>query len=85
LRTALEISIDRALDAAVPGPAASTTRAKMLCLRCYTGADTARPANAVWSHLCLGCHYHQYELGPTRDQVLVWRTEVGELVQALAL
>jgi hypothetical protein len=85
LRTALEISIDRTLDAAVPGLAASTTRAKMLCLRCYTGADIARRANAVWSHLCLGCHYHQYELGPTRDQVLVSRTEVGELVQALAL
>lgn len=68
----------------MPGLAGTTTRARMLCLRCYTAAGTARRANAVWSHLCLGCHYHQYEIGPTRDQVRTWRTEVGELVQALA-
>jgi hypothetical protein len=84
LRTALEISIDHVLDAAVPGLAGTTMRAKMLCLRCYTAVETARRANAVWSHLCLGCHYHQYEIGPTHDQVRTWRTEVGELVGALA-
>ncbi|MGW3630989.1 hypothetical protein ACWD7F_12620 [Streptomyces sp. NPDC005122] len=83
LRTALEIAVDRTLDAAVPGLAGITTRAKMLCLRCYIAATTARRTNAVWSHLCLGCHYHQYEIGPTRDQVLAWRAEVGELIQEL--
>ncbi|MEH0424458.1 hypothetical protein [Streptomyces sp. B21-083] len=83
LRTALEISIDRVLDAAVPGLAGTTMRAKMLCLHCYTGAETARRTHAVWAHLCLGCHYHQYEIGPTRDQVHTWRTEVGELVGTL--
>lgn len=83
LRTALEIAVDRTLNAAVPGLALTTTRAKMLCLRCYTAADTARRANAAWSHLCLGCHYHQYEIGPTHDQVRAWRAEVGELVRAL--
>lgn len=84
LRTALEIAVDRTLDAALPGLAATTMRAKMLCLRCYTEADLARRANAVWSHLCLGCHYHQYEIGPTYEQVRVWRAEVGELVLELA-
>lgn len=84
LRTALEISVDRTLDAAVPGLASTTMRAKMLCLHCYTSAETARRTTAVWSHLCLGCHYHQYEIGPTEDQVRVWRAEVGELVGALA-
>ncbi|MEV8389802.1 MULTISPECIES: hypothetical protein [unclassified Streptomyces] len=84
LRTALEIAVDRALDAVVPGLADTTTRAKMLCLRCYTTAETARRAKAVWSHLCLGCHYHQYEIGPTHDQVRTWRAEVGELLGALA-
>ncbi|MFD8765123.1 hypothetical protein ACFV03_40285 [Streptomyces mirabilis] len=83
LRTALEIAVDRTLDAAVPGLADSTTRAKMLCLRCYTAEKTARRANAVWSHLCLGCHYHQYEIGPTRDQVRAWQAEVDELVGLL--
>jgi hypothetical protein len=85
LRTALELSIDRVLDAAVPGLADTTMRAKLLCLHCYTAAETARRANAVWSHLCLGCHYHQYEIGPTHDQVRAWRTEVGELVGTLAI
>ncbi|MFB7220523.1 hypothetical protein [Streptomyces sp. NPDC056227] len=84
LRTALEIAVDRTLNAAVPGLAGSTTRAKLLCLRCYTAAETARRAKAVWSHLCLGCHYHQYEIGPTHDQVRAWRAEVGELTQVLA-
>ncbi|WP_406337690.1 hypothetical protein [Streptomyces sp. NBC_00649] len=83
LRTALEIAVDRTLDAAVPGLTGITTRAKMLCLRCYIAATTARRTNAVWSHLCLGCHYHQYEIGPTRDQVRAWRTEVGALVPEL--
>jgi hypothetical protein len=83
LRTALEIAVDRTLDAAMPGLAGITMRAKMLCLRCYIAATTARRTNAVWSHLCLGCHYHQYEIGPTRDQVRAWRAEVGELVQEL--
>jgi hypothetical protein len=83
LRTVLEIAVDRTLDAAMPGLAGITTRAKMLCLRCYTAATIARRANAVWSHLCLGCHYHQYEIGPTRDQVHSWRAEVSELVREL--
>ncbi len=85
LRTALEIAVDRTLNAAVPGLADTNTRAKMLCLRCYTAANTARRANTVWSHLCLGCHYHQYEIGPTREQVRSWRAEVGELVKELAI
>ncbi|MFF2187854.1 hypothetical protein [Streptomyces sp. NPDC058155] len=59
LRTALEIAVDRTLDAAVLGLADITTRAKKLCLRCYIAAATARRVNTVWSHLCLGCHYHQ--------------------------
>ncbi|WP_234540064.1 hypothetical protein [Streptomyces shenzhenensis] len=83
LRTALEICVDRVLDAAVPGLSHATMRAKMLCLRCYTPGETAQRTRAVWSHLCLGCHYHQYEIGPTYEQVRAWRAEVGELVRKL--
>lgn len=67
----------------MPGLSRTTTRAKLLCLRCYTAAATARRAGAVWSHLCLGCHYHQYEIGPTQDQVRAWRAEVEELIREL--
>jgi hypothetical protein len=85
LRTALEITVDCVLEGAVPGLSRVTARAKMLCLRYYVAAETACRANAIWSHLCLGCHYHQYEIGPMHDQVRVWRAEVGEPVQVLAL
>ncbi|MFJ9664485.1 hypothetical protein ACIRPP_07660 [Streptomyces sp. NPDC101219] len=85
LRTALELSIDRVLDAAVPGLADTRMRAKMPCLHCYTAVETARGTNVVWSHLCLGCHYHQYEIGPAHDQVRAWRAEVGELVGTLTI
>ncbi|WCN07392.1 hypothetical protein [Streptomyces sp. M92] len=84
LRAALEIGVDRVLDAAVPGLARATMRAKLLCLHHYTAEQTARRTRAVWSHLCLGCHYHQYEIGPAHDQVRVWRMVVGELVEELA-
>jgi hypothetical protein len=48
----------------VPGLSRTTGRAKLLCLRCYTAPETARRVKSLWSHLCLGCHYHQYEIGP---------------------
>ncbi|GAA2470994.1 hypothetical protein GCM10010406_03220 [Streptomyces thermolineatus] len=56
----------------------------MLCLRFCVEPETARRAKAVWAHLCLGCHYHQYEIGPTRGQVLAWREEVEELVREIS-
>lgn len=58
-------------------------RAALLWLRCCAEAGTARRAKAAWSQLCLGCHYHQYEIGPTEDQVRAWHTEVGAIVALL--
>jgi len=84
LRTALEVAVDRVLEARVPGLAAvRSMRAKMLCLRHYAEPDTAWRANAVWCHVCLACHYHQYEIGPTHAQVLAWRHEVATLIPLL--
>lgn len=84
MRTALEIAVTRVLDAAMSGFTRFkiSTRAEMLFLRCHTETEIARRANAVWSHLCLGCHYHlrggsHLRPGPPLAQ------EVGELVQAL--
>ncbi|MET8572917.1 hypothetical protein [Streptomyces sp. NPDC004783] len=85
LRAALEIGVDRALDAAVPGLAGATMRTELLCLHHYAGERITRRTRAVCSHLCLGCHYHQYEIGPAYDQVCVWRVEVGELAREPAL
>ncbi|WUR83091.1 hypothetical protein OG967_32240 [Streptomyces phaeochromogenes] len=87
LRVALEsavadrLTVHRAPRAIREG----TQRAAFLWLRGCAEAGTARRAKAVWSQLCLGCHYHQYEIGPTEDQVRDWRTEVAAIVALLAL
>ncbi|MFJ4434966.1 hypothetical protein [Streptomyces sp. NPDC088923] len=84
LRAALEPAIEEALEAAVPGLAGVTMRARPLCLPSCTSPLLAARARAVCSHLCLGCHYHPYEIGPTESQVRAWRAEAGELVGSLA-
>ncbi|MFC9258669.1 hypothetical protein ACFT25_02370 [Streptomyces hydrogenans] len=83
LRTALEICVDRVLEAATPGLSRTTGRAKLLLLHSVAPPETARRAKALWAQLSLGCHYHLYELGPTYDQVRVWRTEADDLVREL--
>ncbi|MFD5485766.1 hypothetical protein ACFWIV_09965 [Streptomyces virginiae] len=83
LRTALELCVDRVLDAVMPGLPRTTGRAKLLLLHSIAPAETARRAKALWSQLSLGCHYHLYEFGPTYDQVRVWRAEAGGLVREL--
>jgi hypothetical protein len=84
LRAALESALDTALKSTPHAPAPyTTTRAKLLCLRGLTDAETARRARAVWVLLCLGCHYHQYDLGPTREEVLAWQAEVAAVVGLL--
>lgn len=86
LRTALEIAIDQKLDSELPGLSDTRSmRAKLLCLRHYAEPRTATRVSAVWSHVCLGCHCHQYEMGPTRAQVQTWRSEVDDLVGHLVL
>ncbi|MFD3465613.1 hypothetical protein ACFWWM_04455 [Streptomyces sp. NPDC058682] len=84
LRTALELCVDRVLEAATPGLSRTTGRAKLLLLYSVAPAETARRAKALWSQLSLGCHYHLYELGPTYDQVRAWRTEADGLVRELS-
>ncbi|MEU3282475.1 hypothetical protein [Streptomyces antibioticus] len=84
LRTALELCVDRVLEAATPGLSRTTGRAKLLLLPFVASAETARRAKALWSQLSLGCHYHLYELGPTYDQVRAWRTKVDALIRELS-
>ena len=83
LRAALELAVGAALAAAPQGISGGSNRAKFLCLRGCAEAETARRAKALWALLCLGCHYHQYEIGPTRDQVRSWREEVGAVIALL--
>jgi hypothetical protein len=86
LRAALESAVAARL-AAHGAPRTireGSMRAALLWLRCCAEAGTARRAKAAWSQLCLGCHYHQYEIGPTEDQVRAWRIEVAAVVALLA-
>jgi hypothetical protein len=86
LRAALESAVaDRLTAHSAPRAIREgTQRSAFLWLRGCAEAGTARRAKAVWSQLCLGCHYHQYEIGPTEDQVRAWRTEVEAIVALLA-
>lgn len=86
LRAALESAIaDRLTAHGVPRAIREgSMRAALLWLRNCVEAETARRAKAVWSRLCLGCHYHQYEIGPTEDQVRAWRAEVVAVIALLA-
>ncbi|CAO5241398.1 hypothetical protein [Frankia sp. AgKG'84/4] len=83
LRTALELAIDAALAAAEPGLSTRNMTAKLHCLRHYSTPATASRARQTWSHLCVACHYHQYEIGPTRSQVQAWHGEVLALATSL--
>ncbi|MFJ6496453.1 hypothetical protein [Streptomyces virginiae] len=83
LRTALELCVDRVLEAATPGLSRTTGRAKLLLLHSVASAGTARRAKALWAQLSLGCHYHLYELGPTYAQVRAWRAEADGLIREL--
>jgi len=83
LRTTLEITVDAALAAAEPGLSTSNMTAKLHCLRHYSSPATATRARRTWSHLCVACHYHQYEIGPTRSQVQAWHAEVSTLAALL--
>lgn len=85
LRVAVEIAVSDILRAGPISIHGVSMRAKLLCLRHRTDAETARRVKAVWGHLCLGCHYHQYELGPTEAQVKAWRAEVGVILHLLSI
>ncbi|WP_414504790.1 hypothetical protein [Streptomyces sp. NEAU-L66] len=85
LRAALESAVAARLTAygAPRTIREGSMRAALLWLRGCAEAGTARRAKAAWSQLCLGCHYHQYETGPTEDQVRAWRTEVAAVIALL--
>ncbi|MBW8799120.1 MAG: hypothetical protein JF597_37825 [Streptomyces sp.] len=85
LRAALESAVADRLTAhrAPRAIREGTQRSAFLWLRGCAEAGTARRAKAVWSQLCLGCHYHQYEIGPTEDQVRAWHTEVAAVIALL--
>jgi hypothetical protein len=47
----------------------TSTRAQLLCLPAYAGAETARQTSWTWWSLTRSCHYHPYELPPTTAEL----------------
>ena len=83
LRAALEAAVAAALSAASVDVTAGGARARFLGLRVCVDASTARRAKALWGALSLACHYHQYELGPSKEQVRSWHAEVVAVLGCL--
>ncbi|MEU5098174.1 hypothetical protein [Streptomyces sp. NPDC020996] len=81
LVAALEAAVDAAPTAREAGLHEVSTRAKLLCLRHYAGADVARRVDALWNRLSAGCKHHHDELGPSHTQVRAWRS-AGETLFA---
>ena len=81
-RQALEVAIATYWSKAAPGVEVCSRRAQMLCLRRYLGDEAlAQRAHVVWSSLSAGCHYHVYDLAPTREELQGWRETVMEVVE----
>ncbi|WP_436791972.1 hypothetical protein [Yinghuangia sp. YIM S10712] len=83
LRAALEAAVAATLSSASVEVTAGGSRARFLCLRFCVDASTARRAKAVWGALCVACHYHHYELGPSKEQVLSWHADVVAVLGCL--
>jgi hypothetical protein len=57
-------------------------RRRSCCLGRYLGDQPlAQRAHVVWSALSASCHYHVYDLAPTREELQGWRDSVSEVVE----
>ncbi|WP_051803946.1 hypothetical protein [Streptomyces sp. NRRL S-474] len=83
LRIALEVAVDAALATREGSLREVSMRAKLLCLRHYSGPGPARRVNALWNRLSAACKFHHDELGPTHAQVRAWYAAVESLVAEL--
>ncbi|MEZ5288340.1 MAG: hypothetical protein R2712_26760 [Vicinamibacterales bacterium] len=81
-RQALEVAIATFWSTVAPGVESCSRKAQLLCLGRYLGDEAlAQRAHVIWSALSGGCHYHVYELAPTREELQAWREGVGEVVE----
>lgn len=81
-RQALEVSVATFWAKAAPGVEETSRRAQFLCLGRYLGdAALAQRAHQAWAALSAGCHYHVYDLAPTREELQAWRETVAEVVE----
>ncbi len=81
-RQALEVAIATFWSKTAPGVEACSRKAQLLCLGRYLGDESlAQRAHVAWSALSGSCHYHVYDLAPTREELQAWRDSVFEVVE----
>ncbi len=81
-RQALEVAIATYWSKAAPGVESCSRKAQFLCLGRYLGDEVmAQRAHVAWAALSASCHYHVYDLAPTREELQAWRDSVFEVVE----
>jgi len=79
---ALEVAIATFWGVQAPGVEACSRKAQLLCLGRYLGDEPlGQRAHVAWSGLSGSCHYHVYDLAPTREELQAWRDSVFEVVE----
>ncbi|BCS35946.1 hypothetical protein TBR22_A51810 [Luteitalea sp. TBR-22] len=83
-RQALELSVGQFWEAHDPGMEAASMRAQFLCLHdVELEARVIADARIAYDLLSRACHYHPYELQPTREEVVHWVAAVERFHEAL--
>jgi hypothetical protein len=87
IRLALEMTLDRFWERALPSAADCGMRQQLLLLPLYTVdlPTAAGLAREAWLGLARAAHHHAYELAPTAAELRTWHTEVTELATLLAV
>ena len=81
IRQALEVALKTYWSAKAGGTEEVSMRAQLLCLEATLGDEqAARRAHGAWSALSRACHYHAYELAPTREELLGWCEDVAIVI-----
>ena len=81
-RQALEVALRTFWSKRAPGVGACSARAQLLCLGRHIGDEAlAQRAHVAWAALSGACHYHPYDLAPTREELRGWREVVLEVVE----
>ena len=81
-RQALEVALRTFWSKRAPGVEACSARAQLLCLGKHIGDEPlGQRAHVTWAALSGACHYHAYDLAPTREELRGWRDVVLQVVE----
>lgn len=81
-RQALEAALAELWRSMAPGLEDSSFRTQLLCLPSFLSGTSGLPGSVshTWGALSRACHYHPYELAPTRAELVGWLDTVRDLI-----